>query len=252
MKRHEQLLEDYEDAYFALLMEAVAEQEGERLDKLNQELQNDPSFVVPEALDRKCLKTIEDYFSHQRRQTALRSTLRVLHLVAILVALSVLLATVAFAISPDFRIATRNLLIRVSDRYTDFSMEIVDQNDVTHTSNQNQENHSFFDNLEVGWIPAGFQVSKNEYNHFVFYENEIHEWVQILFADDQSTVQVDTENADVSETTILDLPAVIVKKDGETTILLVNKEYGYFYLIITSRGVGIETTTKIAQNLIIL
>lgn len=42
MTRHERLLENYEDAYFALLMEDVAQVEGSRLDQLNMELQNDP------------------------------------------------------------------------------------------------------------------------------------------------------------------------------------------------------------------
>ena len=44
MRRYEQLLEDYEDAYFALLMDQVAKQEGERLEQQNQELIEDPNF----------------------------------------------------------------------------------------------------------------------------------------------------------------------------------------------------------------
>ena len=48
MRRYEQLLEDYEDAYFALLMDQVAKQEGERLEQQNQELIEDPNFEVPE------------------------------------------------------------------------------------------------------------------------------------------------------------------------------------------------------------
>ena len=54
MRRYEQLLEDYEDAYFALLMDKVAKQEGERLEHLNQELIEDPNFEVPETTDQKC------------------------------------------------------------------------------------------------------------------------------------------------------------------------------------------------------
>jgi hypothetical protein len=66
MTRHEQLLENYEDAYFALLMEEVAQQEGERMEKLNQELQADPNAAVPAELDRRCLKTIDRCFAKQR------------------------------------------------------------------------------------------------------------------------------------------------------------------------------------------
>ena len=66
MTRHERLLENYEDAYFALLMEDVAQMEGARLDQLNMELQNDPHAAVPEGLTKRCLKTINinKYFSN--------------------------------------------------------------------------------------------------------------------------------------------------------------------------------------------
>ena len=46
MTRHERLLENYEDAYFALLMEDVAQMEGARLDQLNMELQPQITAVL--------------------------------------------------------------------------------------------------------------------------------------------------------------------------------------------------------------
>ena len=67
MNRREKLLEQYEDAYFALLMDEVAEQEGTRLEKLNKELQNDPKAAVPDEVDRKCIKAIDRHFIRQRR-----------------------------------------------------------------------------------------------------------------------------------------------------------------------------------------
>ena len=48
MTRREKLEEQYEDAYFALLMDAVAEKEGVRLEELNDHLNQDPSAAVPE------------------------------------------------------------------------------------------------------------------------------------------------------------------------------------------------------------
>ena len=53
MTRHERLLENYEDAYFALLMEDVAQMENARLDRFNTELQNDPHAAVPEELTKR-------------------------------------------------------------------------------------------------------------------------------------------------------------------------------------------------------
>lgn len=53
MTQKEQLWEKYEDAVFAILMDAVAEQEGKRGLQLMEELEHDPSAQVPEEVQRK-------------------------------------------------------------------------------------------------------------------------------------------------------------------------------------------------------
>lgn len=68
---------------------------------------------------------------------------------------------------------------------------------------------------------------------------------------EDSALQIDTENAEIVNTRIHDLPAVIVKKSGGTTILLTDENQGDFYVVSTSSGIDSETTTKIAENLII-
>lgn len=257
MRRYEQLLEDFEDAYFALLMDKVAKQEGERLEQLNQELIENPDFEVPETTDQKCLRTIKQCFARQQRRTALRRATRILHFAAIVVAVSVLLFTTAFAVSEDFRVATRNLLITVNERYTDFRMKIEDSSDnssqasVSGQFSNGVEDDSYFNHLVVGWIPEGFQLVRNEYNDWVLYQNGDGEWIQILFADDQTAVQLDTEDAEILNSNISDLPAVIIDKNGRTSILLTDEENGFFYIVITSSGVDFETSVKIVRNLII-
>ena len=67
MTRREKLEEQYEDAYFALLMDAVAEKEGARLEELNDQLNRDPTAAVPEEIDRRCRKVINRHFAEQRR-----------------------------------------------------------------------------------------------------------------------------------------------------------------------------------------
>lgn len=61
MTDHEGLMEQYEDALFALLMEGVAEAEGEKALLLNEELKKDPNAEVPEAVRKRCEKTIRVY-----------------------------------------------------------------------------------------------------------------------------------------------------------------------------------------------
>lgn len=63
MTQKEQLWENYEDAVFAILMDAVAEQEGEKGLQLMEELEHDPSAQVPEGVQRKAEKTIRKAFA---------------------------------------------------------------------------------------------------------------------------------------------------------------------------------------------
>ena len=48
MAKLDHLQEQYEDAYFALLMQEAMEQDGVRLGQLNEALRNDPDAAVPE------------------------------------------------------------------------------------------------------------------------------------------------------------------------------------------------------------
>ena len=58
MTSHEYLVENYEDALFALLMDSVAEAEGAEALLLNEELKKAPSAEVPKAVCDRCEKTI--------------------------------------------------------------------------------------------------------------------------------------------------------------------------------------------------
>ena len=58
MTRREQLQDQFEDARFALLMDNLAWQEGERLLEENERLKHDPSADVPAEVTERCLKVI--------------------------------------------------------------------------------------------------------------------------------------------------------------------------------------------------
>lgn len=59
MDENERLYEQYEDAFFALLMNKVAEANGKMLMQKNEELLEDPSAAVPDRLKKRCLRTIK-------------------------------------------------------------------------------------------------------------------------------------------------------------------------------------------------
>ena len=53
MTHREELMEKYEDALFELLMDEVAQVEGEKAIQLNEKLNSDPQYAVPESVQKR-------------------------------------------------------------------------------------------------------------------------------------------------------------------------------------------------------
>ena len=66
MANRETRKEQYEDALFALLMDEMAQEDGEELLRLNEQLKQDPGAAVPQSVQRRCERVIGTAFS--RRQ----------------------------------------------------------------------------------------------------------------------------------------------------------------------------------------
>ena len=111
MKSHEKLLEEYEDALFALLMEPVAEQEGAAALEMNEHLKNDPSAAVPEEMTRAGLRTIRREFSKRRGKRVLEIAGRAFGHVAVFLLFSTLCFATVCAAMPEVRVRTLNLKI---------------------------------------------------------------------------------------------------------------------------------------------
>lgn len=175
MTDHERLMEQYEDALFALLMEGVAEAEGEKALRLNEELKNDPDAEVPEAVRKRCEKTIRVAFAKKRHRTARRTVSRWLTKAAVVAALSGLLFTAAFALSEDVRVATLNMLIEVMDDRTRITFE-GDPSEPAKTSSETVPGLEYHYNIALEWIPEGFELDSGNFEEngtsdYVIYRN---------------------------------------------------------------------------------
>ena len=65
MTRREMLVEQYEDALFALLMDEVAEAEGQKALEENQRLRESGELVIPDNLRQRCHSAIAKGFAGQ-------------------------------------------------------------------------------------------------------------------------------------------------------------------------------------------
>ena len=121
MSQHEQLIENYEDALFKLLMEAVIEYEGKQIQEEIERLNSDPSFSVPPELDRRCIRTINKIARRKRMSRTGKKIYKIFSKFSVAAVIALALFTSAYAAFPEVRVSTLNLLIEVSDIATELT-----------------------------------------------------------------------------------------------------------------------------------
>ena len=124
MNEDERLYEQYEDAFFALLMNRVAEANGKELMQNNKELLADPNAAVPESLSKRCLHTIEKSYRKAQIQKATKKTLRTLNRVALWILIPLFMFVGVFAASETVRVKTLNYLIEAFDVGTSYELSV--------------------------------------------------------------------------------------------------------------------------------
>ena len=195
MTQKEQLWENYEDAVFAILMDAVAEQEGEKGLQLMEELEHDPSAQVPEEVQRRAEKTIRKAFAAQSRRSARHVGFRMFQRIAVAVMLVILTAVCAFAAFPEMRVNVLNMIEQTFSDHTDFNV----------TSGDSDEYSSATFTIKPAWLPENFSLTdegENNASVFSMYENGAG---GVLFISENEatdlSMAVDTENARLSSKT---------------------------------------------------
>lgn len=163
MKNREQLWEDYEEARFALLMDALAEAEGEEALRLSKALNRDPEGALPPEVDRRCEAVIREAFVQRRLHATGRTAVRWLTKVLVAAMLGAVMFAAAFALSEDVRVATLNAVIEVMDDRTQITFEGAG-GDAGGTAAPPAEGTAAEDGLEyhyniaLEWVPEGYEL----------------------------------------------------------------------------------------------
>ncbi len=212
MTSHEYLVENYEDALFALLMDSVAEAEGAEALLLNEELKKAPSAEVPKAVCDRCEKTIRAAFAKKRLRVTGQTVARWFTRVAVIATLCGLMFTVALAASEDFRIATLNVLIQVLDDRTEITFMngiFRDSIDDHKTANEGYQYH-----IAVDWLPSGFVFRNGQTNaavDAVQYRGSNDGSILITFMPYQSSTvyNVNSEGCEMKDVMVQGKPATL-------------------------------------------
>lgn len=239
MTRHEELEEEYIDAYFALLMEGIALEEDKRLERENEELRQDPNAAVPEELNRRCLRTIKWHFAAQRRHGILQTIKKVGYRVAILFVAAGTLFSTAFAFSESFR-----MMVLTFEDHISVSLEKF------YTERQ----ANTFRDVEAKWLPDGYYLTEQERSNYRIWNKYTEENGQLVevsvYINSDVTMGLDSEDADVEQVEIQGNPALMFVKDGDVQIAWLDLRTGSLWEVF---GVDIPQSDAIhvAENVIL-
>lgn len=229
MTRREELQEAYEDAMFALLMDYVAESEGKKALEENRALQKDPNAEVPQEVRRTCLKEINRAFRKKYARSVGRITMKVINKVALVALLGTLLFSTAFAISPEFRVGTLNMLIDTVNEGVSFRISM-----------QPVSEQTSLEDLYPDFIPDGYELADEgafTSTYWAHYQNRQGDRLEITLS---PSGHFDTEGAELEPTQIHGLPAYIIAqlnldgdKHGIIKVIVLNEAEGYILSVIS-------------------
>lgn len=162
------------------------------------------------------------------KQASKRTMQRILHIAAAIIAIVSLGLTTAIATVPAVRAKVLTLLMDVQERYTE--IQLVENQDVSFFVPPGWEGEYF-----PSYIPPQFTFAKTEYlgsRKIASFLDASDNLVEFSEAGDDTTLQIDTENA-VNEFSSMHGSAVLIStKNGYTSIVWMHNNK-YFYLFYT-------------------
>lgn len=201
-----ELLDQYDDVTFALLMDEYAEEEGARLRKEFEEAQAAGEVTdTSDALDEKCLQMIHRDFAKKRGKDNIRKIIRMTSKVAVAVMVFFGVAATTIMSVDAWRLPVLNFIITHTDNSS-----------VIHFEGNANTAHST-EEFPIEFLPKGYEEVHSEISNGLLtcmYSNSNGN----LFLFDMTTMDgkfaYDSEEAIVEERVVLDCAALYIKKEN--------------------------------------
>ena len=189
MKTHQELVDSYLDASWALAMEKVALRQGELAEELEERLKQDPEAAVPQHTVKRCRTAIRKAFA----PPPVSRVKTVLARVVMAAVLCGLLTTAACAVSPQFKEFLTRIFYSVTETFTSFTLRDPQVEDISQTHGQSME----INGLRFEWLPEGYEYVDGEETERLWrveFENDAQDyiWIRVTDADESSAYTYDS------------------------------------------------------------
>lgn len=203
-----ELLDQYDDVTFALLMDEYAEEEGARLRKEFEEAQAAGEVTdTSDALDEKCLQMIRRDFAKKRGKDNVRKIIRMTSKVAVAVKVFLGVATATIFAVDAFRIPVLNFIFTNYEQFSSINIE----------GNNSDTLPVEAEDYLLGLLPNGFYQTNSSSDAdatFSSYKDTDGNSVQFLMTISDGTHHIDTEGSTTSEIDLGYYKAILIEKNG--------------------------------------
>lgn len=231
MKTHQELVDSYLDASWALAMEKVAIRQGELAEELEERLKQDPDAAVPGRTIKRCRAAMRKTFAPppvSRFKT-------VLVRVVMAAVLCGLLTTAACAVSPQFKEFLTRIFYSVTETFTSFTLRDPQVEDVSKTHGQSIE----INGLRFEWLPEGYEYvdgEETERSRWVEFENGKSDRIRIRVMDvkDASAYTYDSQNGVGEDVKVGDYAGRLTDENGYRTLFWLDEQQGKATVILVT------------------
>lgn len=218
-----QLIEQYEDSLFAVVMNDLMQADGVKWDEESQRLAHDNLFSVPETLDKRCINAINHALAKKNRQKRILEAGRIISHVAIVFMVFFLSVAIPFCTASAFRQGVLDLLIEKFEKETYIRLEEV--------TDKKQD-------FGLSWLPPGFwektYTAGNDDYQIVRYEKETGEYIEYNeFYGEYANLTIDSEEAQAQREFIGNKEVFFSIKDGVIIALWKNEEMNSYCELFT-------------------
>jgi len=254
MKREERLREELEEAWFALVVEKIAQQEGAELNALNEQLNNDPQYAVPEELDRRSMETIRSLVAQDKKKRRRKSAGKIFLRVACAAMIASMMLGSAYAVLPSERkTAILNLLVETKDVSTRLVMEDVSR--IPKDSETIEDEPKVLLGYQLPKLPEEFVVIEEKHLSNlarIEYSNNAGIIIEFRFCNSvNESLEIDTENSMPHKIEINGICGTMWVKENSVKITWSDSSTNTF-ISITSEGLGAFSTEEIARGIRII
>ncbi len=254
IERKEDLIEQYEDAAFALMMSNYAEQEGNRLlQKFEEAKARGEVPAVPVELDAKCRKLIHNAYEKERNQERIKKFLRMAGRTAAIWFVAIgICATLVLSVEA-LRTPVINFIIEQHEKFTTIHLGEEPSSDPSNQpTTGNSENVQGETPLD-GLLPDGYdavQYDVRDNGTFVaLYKNVNGDYIMLCSTNGTSKINLDTEAANTRVIQICGHDGYFIEEGSKLTIFWFDENQNYTYQLRTT-NCDFTTIWFIAENYI--